>query len=146
AVNRKIEQIEELAIPGEMIDVEQHGARSVAGVGGVHAAVGQLPNQPAIDRAEEIVAPAQAGGDGGAISEQPFELAGGERRVEVESGLVADERDGAIVAQFADLRVAAAALPDDGGHDRLAGAAVPDDEGLGLVGDAEAGDLYLACS
>src|SRR6185295_20421355 len=100
----------------------------------------QLPDQPAIDRAEEVIAAAQPLGDGGAIAEQPGELARSECRIEVEAGLGADKGNGALVAQLANLRIAAAALPDDGGHDGFAGLPVPDDQGLGLVGDAEAGD------
>jgi hypothetical protein len=107
-------------------------------------AVRQLPDQPAIDRAEQVVAAAQSVGDGRAMAEQPFELAGRECGVKVEARLSADEGKRALVAQLLEFRVAAAALPDDGGHDGLAGMTVPDDESLGLIGDAEAGDLGAA--
>src|SRR5262249_58513553 len=99
-------------------------------------AVRQLPHQPGIDRAEEAVAAAQPLGDGGTIAKQPSKLAGREGRIEVESRLSPDQCDFGVLAQFADLLVAAPALPDDGGHDGFAGMTVPYDEGLGLIGDA----------
>ena len=49
---RDSKQVEEFVIPGAGVNVEEHGARGVAGVGGVNAAAGQLPEQPGVDGAE----------------------------------------------------------------------------------------------
>ena len=47
---------QQLVVPLQRVDVEQHRARGVAGVGDVQRAAGQLPDEPGVDRAERQLA------------------------------------------------------------------------------------------
>ena len=48
--------VEQLVVPVERREVEQHRPRGVRQVGGVHAAPGQLPDEPRVDGAERELA------------------------------------------------------------------------------------------
>ena len=105
-------------------------------------AAGQLPDQPGVDVAEQQFAGAGALARAGHVVENPADLAGGEVGVDDEPGLARDgRRPRGAAGQLGAVIGRAAALPDDGGRDRLAGRAVPDDGGLALVGDADGGNL-----
>ena len=69
------EQVEQLVVPVERVEVEQHRPGRVRQVGGVDAAAGQLPDEPRVDRAEGELVARRVG-----AREQPLELRGGEVR------------------------------------------------------------------
>src|SRR5690606_23156836 len=50
---RYFQDLEYVAVPFPLSDVVDQRARRVRGVGGVHPATGELPDQEAVDRAEE---------------------------------------------------------------------------------------------
>ena len=70
--------------------------------------------------------------------EDPADLAGGKIGVDHQAGFALD---GLARLQSVAIGRGAAALPDDGGRDRLAGAAIPDHGGFALIGDADGGDV-----
>ncbi len=115
----------------------------VGGVGGVHAAAGQPPEQEAVDGAEQQLAALRPRARAPAhVVEQPGDLGAGEIGVEQQAGLGGDVPARAPSAFSCCAGVGGApVLPDDGAVDRLAGRAVPDDRGLALVGDADGGDV-----
>ena len=138
---RHAQRAQQLVIPLERVDVEQQRARRVAGVGDVQAAVGELPEQPRVDRAERELAGLGARARAVDVVENPGELRAREVRVEHQTGALAEQRLGALRSQaIADVR-RAPILPDDGVGDGLAGLAIPHDRGLALVGDADRGDV-----
>jgi hypothetical protein len=122
-------------------DVEEHRARGVAHVGGVHAAAGELVQQPAVDGAEGQLA--LRGGDvrAGHVVEQPADLGAAEVGVDDEPGARAQLVGQAVLAQLRAQRLGAAVLPDDGAVDRHAAGAPPHHRGLALVGDADGRDV-----
>ena len=108
------------------------------GVGGVHRAAGQVPQQPRVDRAEREVGRRRSTPPS-VSSHSIFEAEkyGSSTRPVVR----ADQRQVAGVAQLVAARRRAPVLPDDG---PVAAArpvrAVPGDDRLALVGDADGGD------
>ena len=143
---RHAQELQQLVVPVAGADVEQQRARRVGGVGGVHLAAGQPPQQKAVDRAEQRARRARPRARAGDVVEHPGDLGGGEIRIEQQAGLGRDRR---LVALGLQLRAdvgGAAVLPDDGAVDRPAGGAVPDDRGLALVGDADGGDVLGRCT
>src|SRR5204863_6923743 len=76
--------------------------------------------------------------------EQPADLGARKVRVHEQPGALAEQRLQALVLQaLADIG-GCAALPHHRGRDRLAAAAIPDDGGFALIGDADR--CYLVCS
>ena len=145
---RYLQQREQRVAPALGADVVEHGARRVADVGDVHRmaaafgpAAGQVPDQPAVDRAE-----GQLAGIGGRTRarhavEDPGELGAGEVGIDHEPRALGHHRPEAVAAQaFADIG-RTPVLPDDRAVDRLARRPVPHDRGLALVGDADGSDL-----
>ncbi len=132
---------EQLVVP-----VAACGCRTAAcgrrcGVGHVHAAAGQVPDQPGVDRAERELAARRARAGARHVVEQPLELGAGEIGVEHQPGLRRDRRRLARGAQRVAHRRRAAVLPDDGVGDRPPGRALPQQRRLALVGDADGGDV-----
>ncbi|MNS94993.1 hypothetical protein D3C72_1292310 [compost metagenome] len=123
------------------MQVEEHGAGGVAGVGAVHGAAGQLPYQPGVDGAEGQFAafghPARAG----YVIEQPGQLGAREVGVHDQAGARLQEVAVAVLPQLVAQGGGAAVLPDDGAGQRAAGGAFPDDGGFALVGDADGGQV-----
>ena len=139
---RHAQQLQQLVVPFAGVDVEQQRARGVGGVGGVHLAGGEPPQQIAIDGAEHQLAAFGAGARAGHVIEDPGDLGAGEIGIDDQAGLGGDRRLVAFALQSgADIR-GAAVLPDDGAVHRLAGGAVPHHGGLALVGDADRGDVF----
>jgi hypothetical protein len=121
------------------MDVEEHRARGVGDVGGVHASAGEVPHQPGVDRAEGELAALGARPRSVDTVEQPAQLRSREIGVDQQTGTRLHERFvlPQLVAQFG----GAAVLPDDGVVNRLAGGAVPHHRRLALVGDADRREL-----
>jgi hypothetical protein len=110
----------------------------------MHRAAGQFPKHPTVDRAQAQLAVLGALRSVGGRFEQPAHFGAGEHRVDRQTRLLADERFVARLAQALADRLAAAALPDNGGADGLAAAPVPHNDGLALVADADAGERQIA--
>src|SRR5690606_21370799 len=54
------EQVAQLLAPLTALEVVQHRARSVGGIGGVHRATRQAPHEPAVNRSREQLAAPRA--------------------------------------------------------------------------------------
>ena len=138
---RHVEQREQIVVEGALGDVVEQGARGVGGVGGVHLAAGEAPDQEAVDGAEGQVPGLGERARALHVVEQPGDLGGGEVGIQQQAGLGRDGRlvPGALEGA-ARLR-RAPVLPHDGAVDGPARAPIPDDAGLALVGDADGGDV-----
>ena len=79
--------VEQLLVPAQSVDIEQHRARRVARVGDVAAA--QLEHQPAVDGAEGQLAALGARARARHVFEQPGQFGGREIGVEFEAGALA---------------------------------------------------------
>jgi len=128
-------------VPLPASDIEQHRARGIGGIGRVHLAAGEAPQQKAVDGAEGKPAGLRQGTRAVHVVEQPGDLAGGKIRIEQQPRLGRDLRLMAACAQRIAKIGGAAVLPDDGIVDGLAGGAIPDNRGLALIGYADAGDV-----
>ena len=96
-------------------------------------AAGEVPDDPAVDRAQRQV----GAGRHAALGEQPGHLGGREVRVEHEAGAPAHEREVAGCGEGGATVGGAPVLPHDGPVEGPAGAAVPGHHRLALVGDAD---------
>ncbi len=96
------------------VDIEQQRARGVGGVGGVHLAAGQPPQQIAIDGAEHQFAALGARARAGHVIEHPGDLGAGEIGIDDQAGLGRDRRLVAFALQPGADVGGAAVLPDDG--------------------------------
>ena len=104
-------------------------------------AAGEMPDEPAVDRAEGELAGLRPRTCARHIVENPGDLGAGEIGIEQQPGLPGDHRFEPVgFAGGTELR-RAPVLPDDRIVDRLTGFAVPDNGGLTLVGDADGGDV-----
>ena len=121
------------------MDVEEQRARGVGVVRGVHAAGGQLPDEPAVDRTEAQLAVFGTGLRSLHVVEQPADFARREVGVDHQTGLVAKGLDQAPALELGAQRRRAAVLPDDGAGNRLSGSSAPHHRSLALVGDADGG-------
>ena len=136
---RDAEQVQQFVVPAQAVDIEEHGAGGVAGVGDVAPA--QFIGEPAVDGAEGQFAALGAHAGARDVGEQPFELGRGKIGVEFEAGLALDEGGVPGGAQCVAAFGGAAVLPDDGVTQWLAAAAVPHHRRFALVGDADGGDF-----
>ena len=126
---RDREEVEQLVVPLECRDVEQHRAGGVRDVRGVLAA--ELPQKPRVDRAEGEVACRAC------VREQPFELRRREVRIGDQAGALADQLHRQLGAACGRPPV----LPDDRAADRLTTSLVPDERRLALVRDPDRVEL-----
>ena len=138
-MQRHVQQLAHLGRPDVSLDVEEHRAGRIRGVGGVHRSIGEFPQEPGVDRAGSHtgVMPDAA------LGEEPFQLGAGEVRVEDEPRDRADRRQVAGAREVIASVGGPTVLPDDGAMQRFAGGPIPDHHGLPLVGDAD-GDHVLA--
>ncbi len=139
--HRHAEHGGQLAVPGELLDVEAERARGVGGLGGMDPAAGEPPEEPGVHRAEGQLTTFCPRAGPTDVVEQPADLGPGEVGVEDEAGLSPEERlEPVRLHAVAHLR-GAPALPDDGVVDGPAGGALPHHRRLSLIGDADGGDL-----
>ena len=138
---RHAEQFEQFVVPLAGADIEQRGARRIGGIGHVHLAAGEVPEQIRVDRAEGELAGFRGRARAAHVVEEPGDLGCREVGVEQQAGALAHQflMSGARQRRAGFMR--AAILPDDRIVDRLAGLAVPDDRGFALVGDADRRDI-----
>ena len=107
----------------------------------MHLAVGQVPDQPAVNGAEQQLAPLRLLPGALHMVQYPFDLGAAEVGVDQQTG-------GALYIIVQSLRLQflaqvrrAAALPYDGVINGTTGLLLPHHGGLSLVGNADGGDL-----
>ena len=120
-----LEKLQQFGVPLLRVDVEQKRAAGVGRVGDVKAAGRHFPNTPAIHSAESEAARSRFLAGSGNVVKHPFQLCGGEIRVQDKTGLVLDHAgQAAFLELIAKLR-GPPVLPDDGGANRLPGFSIP---------------------
>lgn len=141
---RYVEGGEQAVVPLQRLDVHQHRPAGVRHVRHVQAALrttGEVPDQPALHRAEQHLAPLRAGAQARRVVEHPAQPGRGEVRRQRQPAQIREPVRALVAGQFGDQPVGPGVLPDDGVADRLTGPAVPEQAGLPLVGDADGNDL-----
>ena len=134
---RNIQGLQQLGVPLVGANVEQHGARGVAHVGGMNRAAGQAPDQPGVDRAKRQFAVLRQLPRPGDVVQNPLEFGARKIGIHQQAGFGLYHIGQAALAQVGAGRFGAAVLPHDGVVDGQARFAVPDDRRLALVGDAD---------
>ena len=89
---RHARDLQELVVPLAGVDVEQQRARGIGGVGGVHLAAGEPPEQIAIDGAEHQLAALGARPRAGDVVQDPGDLGAGEIGIDDQAGLLPRSR------------------------------------------------------
>ena len=136
------EVAQDLAVPGQRVNVEEHRARGIGDVRGVQGAACQVPNQPGVDGPAGKPAALRPFSRTGNALKKPDDL--GPRKIGVsnQSRLFTDDVAKAFLSDQIAHVSRTATLPNDGTMERLAGGAVPQHYGLTLVGDADGGNLF----
>ncbi len=139
---RDAEQVKEPRIPAAVVYVVEHRAAGVRHIGGMHGTIGELPDEPAIHRAEcepPLLCHLARASD---LIQDPPDLAGREIRIGHEARLILDGLSHhGVLAELLYHGCRPATLPDDRVVDGLAGLLVPNQRGLTLVRDADG--VYL---
>ena len=136
-----IEKIEHRGVPLQVVEVQQHGPGRVRGIGRVHRAVGQAPQQPCIDGAEAELAsvgPFLAVRDS---CQQPHELRGAEVGIDYQPCDLPDVPRMLTPADVATYVSGPPVLPDDRIGDGPACRSLPDDRRLSLIRNADCRDI-----
>ena len=126
-----------------LADIEQQRARGIGGVGRVHLAAGEPPQQKRVDGAEGELARVRRGPRAGNMyraARRSWWRRNTDRAAARSCSAIAGSWP--ALRRVAQSLRGAPVLPDDGVVDRLAAGAVPDDRGLALIGDADAGDVF----
>src|SRR4051812_44868366 len=97
-------------------------------------AAGQLPDQPAVDRAEDDFTVLRALAQSGCRVQQPGDLRAGEVRGQRQPAARLEAVLTTLAPELADDAIGAHVLPVDGIVNRLAGVTFPQHRGLTLVG------------
>ena len=138
---RHIEIAEEVVIPLQRVDVEEHRAGRVGIIRDMRLAAREFPDQPGIDRTEDELALLCSLLCTLDMVEDPADLRAGEIRIDRQARLVANLIHEPLGLERLGDRCGLAGLPDDGVVDRTARLLVPDHGRLALVRDADAGDV-----
>ena len=108
---------------------------------GIAAAAGELPDQPAVDRAKgQIARRGQAPGTRDMV-QNPLQLGARKIGIYQQAGFCLNQLCFSVGAQLCAGRFCSAILPDDGMVDGLTSFAIPDHRGFALVGDANGMDV-----
>ncbi len=83
------ENRQQFIVPGERLQIHQHRAAGIGGVGDVLAA-GQVPDQPGVNRAKEQIARFGLGAHTGHVIQQPTDFGTGKVGGNGQPGLVID--------------------------------------------------------
>ena len=134
---RNIQFLQDVLIPLQGVDVEEHGPGGVGVVGDVDLAAGELPDQPGFNGTEEQLAPLCPLPGAGNVFQQPMDLGAGEVSVNDQAGLGPEGIGQPLGFQGVAVRTGTAALPHDGMVNGLAGDLIPNNGGLTLVGDTD---------
>ena len=139
---RNPEQRQQLVVPVERSQVHELRAAGIGGVGDMAPAggpAGQVPDDPAIDRAEQRLAAFGRGTGTVDMVENPLQL--GRRKVSRRRQPGARAQQLARRFERGNGAVGARILPDDRVVPRPAGARIPHHGGFPLVGDADGGKV-----
>ena len=138
---RDVEEFQQVVVPLQRVDVEEHRARGVAHVGHMHLPACQPPDEPRVDRPEEELALLGPRPGSRNVVEDPLDLRRAEVRVDDQARFRSDVFRLSLGLQAVAVLRGPAVLPHDGVVDRFLGLHVPDDGRLALVRDADAGDV-----
>ena len=136
-----IQNMQQLLVPATAPDVVQHGARGIGRIGHMDAPTGQLPDQPAVHRAEQQFARLGARPHAGDMIQHPLDLGAAEVGIGAQTCHRTDVLPMPGALQLLAQPRRATALPDDGITDRTSACPLPQDRGLALVGDADPRNL-----
>jgi hypothetical protein len=142
---RHRKQFKQFLVPLLGMNIEQHCSRGITRIRRVYAAAAEAPEYETVDRAESELAGFGALARTGHIVQEPGNLAGGEIRIQPETGLCRDRRISAVRFHCVTVTRRPAVLPDDRIVNAAAGCTLPKHRGLTLVGDADAGDVGGIC-
>ena len=134
-------QCQQLRVPLQGMDIEQQGARRIAGIRHMASAAGQVPHQPTVDGAKRQLAALGAGACARHVVQQPLQLGAGEIRIENQPGLALNDCRVTLGAQDITPGCGAPVLPDDRIGQRLPGLAIPQHGGFALVCDTHSAHL-----
>ena len=132
-----LEQLEQLFIPLLGVDIEQQGARGVAGISLVRLATGQAPQQKGIHGAKAQLATFGALKGAGHFMQNPAQLGGREIRINQQPGLGRYRGFMPGVFQLGAVVSGTAVLPNNRRMDRCASLRIPHQGGFTLIGDAD---------
>lgn len=130
-----------MLVPVLFVDVVEHGARGVGGVGHVQPAAREFPDEPAIHRAKGDLAPMGPFASAVDVLQQPGKFGGTEIGINDETGLLLNQRLAAVGLECRAHRRSTPVLPYDGIVNRFTGGAVPQESGLALVRNSDADDV-----
>jgi hypothetical protein len=134
---RDAARVEQLVVPVEPPNVEQHRTCRVGRIGRMQPAAGEPPQQKAVDRAEEDFAVNGAAAQTCDVVEQPADLRRREIGVDDEPGALGDQFGKPFGPPALAQRDGAPVLPDHRIRDRPAAGTLPQHHRLALVGDAD---------
>ena len=140
------EEIQQLAVPLQGVDVEEHGPGCVGDVGHMLLAPGKVPDQPGIHGAEAQPSRAGLGHRARDVVEHPAYLGRAEIGVHYQPCLLPYHLLEPVGPYLVAVFRSAPVLPDYGVADRPAGEGVPDYGGLALVGQTDCRYFSLAGS
>ena len=131
-------------VPTMLVDVVEHGAGGVGGVGHVRMPGAEAAGQKAVHRAKAQFALFCARAGFGHGIQQPLQLGTGKIGVGDQPRAVAHHVAQSVALQSLDEWRGAAALPDDGVVEGLLRLALPQKRCLALAGDAHSLDVFEA--
>ena len=141
---RDARMLQERLVPCAMCEVVEHCARGIRVVRRVHLAARELPQKPAVDRAEGEVAFFRQLACAGYVVEEPADLADGEIRREHHRRVLAELfQEIGVLAEALDNLLRLHRLPADGVVNRPPRMAIPDHRRLALIRDADRRDFRL---
>ena len=141
---RNLRLLQQRVVPRAVREVVEHRARRIRIVCRMNLAACELPEEPAVDRAEGEVALFCQSTRTGHVVEEPADLADGKIWRENHRRVLAEllQKIGVFAEAFDDL-LRLHRLPADGMMDRPSRMAVPEDGRLALVRDADRRDFRL---
>src|SRR2546426_8763415 len=119
------------------MQIEEHGAGGIAGIGCVESATCEVPKQPGIDGAERQLAVLGSFSRALDIVQKPAKFASRKIGVNYQPGLASNVLAETLAFEFVTEAGCSSILPYDCIVERLASEPVPQNAGLALVGDAD---------
>ncbi len=130
------QEAEQVLVPGQVVDVVHQGAGGIGIVGDMGLAIGEFPDEPGVDGAEEQVALLRLLPGPRHLIQDPLYLGAGEVGVDEQAGFLPHRRLVALLLQLLADTGRLPRLPHDGPVHRLPRVPVPDHGRLPLVRDA----------
>jgi len=139
-----IQHTQKLLIPGPAMDIEEHGAAGIGGVGNMRRTTRQAIDQPAIDGAETNLAIGCPGGQIGVVAQGPRYLGRREIGIDDKPCCLTDIGLKTIIPEFLANGFGTPVLPDNCRAAGVASFPVPKDDRFTLIGDPDAGNRGIA--